>query len=141
MGASVSKDTWWADYGSRVTAHQSLFSFSARGPREDGGMKPEVVAPGAAVSSILTWMPGEGVPEAGYELPAGYGMFNGTSMASPQATGVVALLLSAASATGTKATPAALRTALMSSAIRNDQRPGHAARHGRQHGRVGQRLR
>lgn len=71
VGASVSEDTWWADYGSWVTARQSLFSFSARGPREDGGMKPEVVAPGAAVSSIPTWMPGEGVPEAGYELPAG----------------------------------------------------------------------
>ncbi|MFB8267020.1 S8 family serine peptidase [Streptomyces sp. NPDC055955] len=126
VGASVSKDTWWADYGSRVTARQSLFPFSARGPREDGGMKPEVVAPGAAVSSIPTWMPGEGVPETGYELPAGYAMFNGTSMASPQATGDVALLLSAASATGTKVTPAALRTALTSSATFLDDQPAYA---------------
>lgn len=104
VGASVSKDTWWADYGSRVRASQSLFPFSARGPREDGGMKPEIVAPGAAVSSIPTWMPGESVPDARYELPAGYGMFNGTSMASPQAAGDVALLLSAARRSGTKVT-------------------------------------
>ncbi|UZK57237.1 S8 family serine peptidase [Streptomyces drozdowiczii] len=69
VGASVSKDTWWADYGSEVRDRRSLFPFSARGPREDGGMKPEIVAPGAAVSSIPTWLPGEGVPQAGYELP------------------------------------------------------------------------
>lgn len=126
VGASVSKDTWWADYGSKVRARQSLFPFSARGPREDGGMKPEIVAPGAAVSSIPTWLPGEGVPDAGYELPAGYGMFNGTSMASPQAAGAVALLLSAASQSGVKASPAALRSALTSSAGFLDDQPAYA---------------
>ncbi|WP_338693800.1 S8 family serine peptidase [Streptomyces sp. Q6] len=126
VGASVSKDTWWADYGSRVSARQGLFPFSARGPREDGGMKPEVVAPGAAVSSIPTWLAGEGVPQTGYELPAGYGMFNGTSMASPQATGDAALLLSAARATGRKVSPAALRTALTGSARFLDDVPAYA---------------
>ncbi|MET7942932.1 S8 family serine peptidase [Streptomyces sp. NPDC005302] len=126
VGASVSKDTWWADYNSQVTDRQSLFPFSARGPREDGGMKPEVVAPGAAVSSIPTWMPGEGVPDTGYELPPGYGMFNGTSMSSPQATGAVALLLSAASHSGVKVSPAALRTALTSSARFLDDQPAYA---------------
>ncbi|MEV0007059.1 S8 family serine peptidase [Streptomyces sp. NPDC047973] len=126
VGASVSKDTWWADYGSEVKARQSLFPFSARGPREDGGMKPEVVAPGAAVSSIPTWQPGEGVPDTGYELPPGYGMFNGTSMASPQVAGAVALLLSAASQTGTKVTPQRLRTALTSSAEFLDDQPAYA---------------
>lgn len=126
VGASVSRDTWWADYGSRVKAPQSLFPFSARGPREDGGMKPEVVAPGAAVSSIPTWMPGESVPQTGYQLPAGYGMFNGTSMASPQATGDAALLLSAAKASGVKVSPAALRTALAGSARFLDEVPAYA---------------
>ncbi|WP_326671479.1 S8 family serine peptidase [Streptomyces sp. NBC_01257] len=126
VGASVSKETWWADYGSRVRASQSLFPFSARGPREDGGMKPEIVAPGAAVSSIPTWMPGESVPDAGYELPAGYGMFNGTSMASPQVAGDVALLLSAARRSGTKVTPTALRSALTSSATFLADQPAYA---------------
>lgn len=126
VGASVSKDTWWADYGSKVRARQSLFPFSARGPREDGAMKPELVAPGAAVSSIPTWMAGEGVPDAGYELPPGYGMFNGTSMASPQAAGAVALLLSAAAHSGVKVSPAALRTALTSSAEFLDDQPAYA---------------
>ena len=44
------------------------------------------------------WLPGQAVPETGYELPAGYGMFNGTSMAAPQVAGSAALLLSAAKA-------------------------------------------
>lgn len=126
VGASVSKDTWWADYGSEVKDRQSLFPFSARGPREDGGMKPEIVAPGAAVSSIPTWLPGEGVPQAGYELPPGYGMFNGTSMASPQAAGAVAVLLSAASASHVKVSPAGMRTALTSSATYLPDQPAYA---------------
>ncbi|MFF7338239.1 S8 family serine peptidase [Streptomyces sp. NPDC008163] len=126
VGASVSKDTWWADYGSEVKDRQSLFPFSARGPREDGGMKPEIVAPGAAVSSIPTWLPGEGVPQAGYELPPGYGMFNGTSMASPQAAGAVAVLLSAASASHVEVSPAGLRSALTGSATYLPDQPAYA---------------
>lgn len=126
VGASVSKETWWADYGSRVTAPQSLFPFSARGPREDGGMKPEIVAPGAAVSSVPTWQAGAGVPQTGYELPPGYGMFNGTSMSSPQAAGAVALLLSSAADAGVKVTPTELRTALTSSARFLDDQPAYA---------------
>jgi hypothetical protein len=59
-------------------------SFSSRGPREDGGFKPNIVAPGAAVSTVPGWQDGQ--PVAGtYALPPGYGMFNGTSMAAPQA--------------------------------------------------------
>ena len=126
VGASVSKDTWWSDYGSEVKDRQSLFPFSARGPREDGGMKPEIVAPGAAVSSIPTWLPGESVPQAGYELPPGYGMFNGTSMASPQAAGAVAVLLSAASASHVRVSPAGMRSALTSSATYLPEQPAYA---------------
>ncbi|WP_073967736.1 S8 family serine peptidase [Streptomyces sp. CB02460] len=126
VGASVSKDTWWADYGSEVRDRRSLFPFSARGPREDGGMKPEIVAPGAAVSSIPTWLPGEGVPQAGYELPPGYGMFNGTSMASPQAAGAVAVLLSAASASHVEVSPAGMRSALTGSATYLPDQPAYA---------------
>ena len=43
-------------------------------------------------------------------------MLNGTSMAAPQTTGDVALLLSAAAQNGTSATPAQLRQSLTSSA-------------------------
>jgi hypothetical protein len=116
VGASVSKATWLANYGARVTARRALFSFSSRGPREDGGMKPNLVAPGSAISTTPVFLPGLPVPEAGYSLPPGYSMFNGTSMASPMAAGGAALLLSAARAADVPITPAQLRTAMDSTA-------------------------
>ncbi|MGW8568611.1 S8 family serine peptidase [Isoptericola sp. NPDC055881] len=116
VAASVSDDTWFADYGSRVPTDLALFPFSARGPSEDGSLKPTVSAPGAAVSAIPTWLDGEAVPETGYDLPAGYGMLNGTSMASPQVAGDVALLRSAAKARGTAVTAAGVRSAVTDTA-------------------------
>ena len=116
VAASVSKGTWWADYGARVKAAQAIFGFSSRGPSESGGLKPTLAAPGAAVSTTPRWLAGSAVPETGYELPPGYSMFNGTSMASPQVTGSAALLLSAAARSGVDASAPALRSALTSSA-------------------------
>ncbi|QGN45402.1 S8 family serine peptidase [Micromonospora sp. WMMC415] len=116
VAASISKDTWLANYGSVVRTKNALFNFSSRGPREDGGVKPTIAAPGSAISTIPVWQAGAPVAEAGYALPPGYGMFNGTSMASPQAAGGAALLLSAARATDKGVTPAMLRRALVSSA-------------------------
>ncbi|MFC0028912.1 S8 family serine peptidase [Micromonospora chaiyaphumensis] len=116
VAANVSKDTWLANYGSVVRKENALFNFSSRGPREDGGFKPNVTAPGSAISTAPTWQPGNPVPEAGYPLPPGYQMLNGTSMASPQATGAAALLLSAAKASDKGVTPAALRRAIYTSA-------------------------
>ncbi|MEV6541586.1 S8 family serine peptidase [Streptomyces sp. NPDC051665] len=116
VGASISKQTWAANYGSQVEKKYQLLPFSSRGPREDGGFTPTLVAPGAAINSTQTWLPGSPVPEAGYTLPAGYSMLQGTSMASPQAAGASALLLSAAKQKHIVLTPATLRTALTSTA-------------------------
>ncbi|KOV94705.1 S8 family serine peptidase [Streptomyces sp. NRRL B-3648] len=116
VGAAISKETWAANYGSAVEKKYAMMPFSSRGPREDGGFTPTLTAPGAAINTTQTWLPGSPVTEAGYSLPAGYSMLQGTSMASPQATGASALLLSAAKQKGIDLTPARLRTALTSTA-------------------------
>ncbi|GIJ28629.1 serine protease [Micromonospora qiuiae] len=130
VAASVSKDTWLANYGSVVKKKNALFNFSSRGPREDGGAKPNIAAPGSAISTTPVWQAGSPVAEAGYALPPGYSMFNGTSMASPQATGGAALLLSAGRATDQGITPAALRRAIYSSAKPIADTPTYAQGYG-----------
>ncbi len=117
VGSYITDDTWLSNYGSVAANATGLHPFSSRGPREDGGFKPTIVAPGAAVSTVPTWQNGQ--PVAGtYILPPGYGMFNGTSMAAPQTVGGGALLISAYKAThgGARPTAAALRNAIVSSA-------------------------
>ena len=124
MGAYLTKDTMLKDYGQVVNHDDNLNLFSSRGPREDGGFKPNAVAPGAAVSSTPLWQAGVGLP---YALPPGYQLQNGTSMASPQAAGVGALLISAANANGIQHQPAQVRQALLSSArylTEGDQQDG-----------------
>ncbi|MEU4794235.1 S8 family serine peptidase [Streptomyces sp. NPDC023327] len=123
VGAAISKETWAANYGSAVEKKYAMMNFSSRGPREDGGFTPVISAPGSAINTTQTWLPGSPVAEAGYKLPAGYSMLQGTSMASPQAAGASALLLSAAKREKIALTPAKLRTALTSTAdrIRGEQ--------------------
>jgi subtilisin family serine protease len=114
IGAYWSRDSVLANYGNNVPGAEALHDFSSRGPREDGGLKPEVVAPGNATSSVPTWQPGQclSTPNCG----AGFGMFNGTSMAAPQASGAAALLLSAAKDAGVGHKPDKLRQAMRSTA-------------------------
>ena len=113
VGASITKQTYLDDYGIQKSYQDSLLYFSSRGPREDGGFQPLIVAPGAAVSSFPMWQPGSGLP---YTLPPGYALANGTSMAAPQSTGAAALMISAAKATGVQHQPAQLRQAITSTA-------------------------
>ncbi len=115
VGSYISQDTWQKNYGSDSTQVDNMHPFSSRGPREDGGFKPNIIAPGSAISTTPMWQAGG--PLAGtYALPPGYSMFNGTSMASPQAAGAAALLVSAAKQTGVQKQPAQLRQAINSSA-------------------------
>lgn len=66
VGASISKDTWAANYGSVVEKKYAMMPFSSRGPREDGGFTPTLTAPGAAINTTQTWLPGSPVAQAGY---------------------------------------------------------------------------
>ena len=113
VGAYITDDTYLAAYGAQVTQADGLHYFSSRGPREDGGFKPEVVAPGAAISTGPMWQPQGCLPQV---CPVGYLLANGTSMASPQAAGAAALLVSAAKQFGAQHQPAQIREAFNSSA-------------------------
>ncbi|MFD8495042.1 S8 family serine peptidase [Amycolatopsis sp. NPDC059657] len=117
VGSYITKETWLSNYGSKTAQAESLHPFSSRGPAEDGGFKPDIIAPGSAISTIPRWQAPGPLPGT-YALPAGYAMFNGTSMAAPQATGAAALLVSAYKAThnGKRPPVAQLRSAIKSTA-------------------------
>ncbi len=115
VGTYISKATWQSNYGSDSTLTDNQHGFSSRGPREDGGFKPTVIAPGAAISTTPLWQ-GGGPVGGTYVLPPGFSMLNGTSMASPQAAGAGALLVSAAKQAGVGYKPEQLRQAVTSSA-------------------------
>jgi Subtilase family./S-layer homology domain. len=91
-GAYINKDTW-EEYGDNSVPEgtEGLWWFSSIGPREDGMIKPTVVTPGSAVSSVPEWD-----VWSGSEYRGPYDLYQGTSMASPQTAGLVALLNGAA---------------------------------------------
>jgi hypothetical protein len=115
VGAYWTKATVLANYGATTVSDEALHDFSSRGPREDGFTKPQIVAPGSAVSSIPQWQ-SQDFQCVAYTCDYGYAMYNGTSMAAPEATGGAALLLSAAKQRDVSHKPAQLRQAIMSSA-------------------------
>ncbi|GLF96897.1 S8 family serine peptidase [Streptomyces yaizuensis] len=64
--------------------NNAIASFSSRGAGDEGGIKPNIAAPGANVRSAIR--------------NGGYGSFSGTSMASPHTAAAVALIWAASPA-------------------------------------------
>ena len=112
LGAYITDDTYLAAYGAQLYQDDNLHYFSSRGPGEDGSFKPNFVASGAAISTFPMWQAQGCLAQV---CPVGYGLANGTSMASPQAAGGAALLISAAEQTGAQHQPDQIRQALRSS--------------------------
>lgn len=115
VGSYISKDTWQHNYGSDSARQDTLHGFSARGPREDGGFKPDIVAPGSAVTTAPTWQQGRPVPGS-FALPPGYAVSDGTAIAAAQSAGAATLLVSAARDGSVEHGPAQLRRALADTA-------------------------
>ena len=98
VGSYVSKLSWYNIAGLTRTygmdRQDSISSFSSKGPRLDGLLKPEITASGQGVisclSSDITIPPSDFITNAGL-----YQLNSGTSMSAPVISGAVALLLQA----------------------------------------------
>ena len=101
VGAYMSREMGKVLYNTLKDTADAAQQFSSRGPTKDGDFGVDVMAPGAAYASLSE----ESLKRAD--------MFNGTSMASPSAAGVAALVLSAARQNKLAAGPALLRSALI----------------------------
>lgn len=122
VGGYVNKETLLAIKEIVADKTDNVINLSSRGPRQDGGFKPDLIAPGATLAANLPFKP---LFRAGpYELPPGYLLTAGTSMAAPMAAGGAALLISAAKQTGVHFTADRLRWAMKSTAR---YLPGYAA--------------
>lgn len=101
VGAYMSAEMGRVLYNTLRPSAEAAQQFSSRGPTKDGDFGVDIMAPGAAYASISA------------EAMRGADMYNGTSMAAPSASGVAALVLSAAKQQKLDASPARLRAALM----------------------------
>lgn len=133
VGAYVSKTAYQNANGQNITvtfasANGGLASFSSRGPSADGRIKPDITAPGMVIASginsydpeyaggaqssvVYNWNdPGNGRTYS-------YAMLMGTSMSSPVAAGIVALMLQA----NPTLTPQLVRDALAQTALQDSK--------------------
>jgi subtilisin family serine protease len=102
MGAYISRNTWTAYDGlvwnSREGQTGAITTFSSRGPRVDGHLKPDIAAPGSILISvrdrhIYTSPSSLWVSSIGTSPDSAYYLMQGTSMATPVGAGAAALIL------------------------------------------------
>jgi hypothetical protein len=116
VGGYVSKESELVNEGVDTLRDEYVDGFSSRGPREDGGLKPNILAPTPLLSTFPQWEDVSIFFVAPYPLPPGYIDGGGTSAAAPCAAGGAALLSSAAKQSHLQWDPEQLNQALRSSA-------------------------
>ena len=104
VGAYLSPTMMKAQYAVLETRPELPYTFTSRGPTFDGDLGVRFCAPGGAIAPVPVWTRNFAM------------QMNGTSMASPNACGAIALLLSAAKSQGVRYTPTSIRRALENTA-------------------------
>ncbi|KAJ3146766.1 tripeptidyl-peptidase II Tpp2 [Geranomyces variabilis] len=112
VGAYVTAEMMAAQYAILDKTNEGPFTWSSRGPTTDGDVGVDIYAPGAAVTCV---------PQ--FSLQASQQM-NGTSMASPNACGCLALLVGALKASKIAYTPYRVKAAIQNSG-QNISDPAH----------------
>lgn len=96
VAALVTRSMFTNQYGTRVSNAQHtngrIAWFSSRGPTRDGVQKPEITAPGAFIISVKSYSQGDSAYNT-YTINTNYMALQGTSMAAPAASGLIALML------------------------------------------------
>jgi hypothetical protein len=102
-------------FGKKRAPQVAIFSSKGPNPITPGVLKPDIVAPG--VDILAAFIPNKPFIKVGnHDLTTDYALLSGTSMSTPTVAGVGALL----KAVHPKWSPAAIRSALMTTAYAKD---------------------
>jgi subtilisin family serine protease len=96
VASHVTKNAWKSDDGPRTSPAAVVgrsSRFSSRGPTRDGREKPEISAPGEMITAALAARSESAADSERAHTPTRTLTIEGTSMATPFVSGVIALML------------------------------------------------